>query len=252
MGFIKLLFLLFISSSIFAYTPGKWSPLDKYIMGLETFGPVGEEVKSKDGKLLYTAEYEYDEKGRLVKEKFKNSKGEPDGETVYTYEKNKISMEDLYSSRGLEERKVFKYSTNNELKEIIVYSNDGKETLKYKVLAILNGMITDGEIRWVKDKEVEFFSMRKDSTNAKLYNQEILDDKKKFIAIVRYFFDEQGRLIKRENDQPQNRKMSEIKYDSESKVTEYSFSIFQENDWLLQKTHTLKYGNAKPKALPSP
>ncbi|MDX1958562.1 MAG: hypothetical protein SFU98_08325 [Leptospiraceae bacterium] len=248
-----LIFILIIFS-LQAFTPGKWSPLDKYVMGLDSFGPISEEVKTKDGKILYKAEYEYDDKGRLIKEKFKKGEGTGDGETVYTYEKNKLSFEELYSTKGLEERKVFKYTPNGELKEITVFNTEGKETMKYKILSMWRGMASDGEIKWLEDKEVEIFNLKKDLYNEKLYNQEIFDEKRKTVAVIRYYFDENGKIIKRENIQAESKRMSEIKYDESNRVTEISFSIFKDNDWVLLKTHSYKYngGTETPKTGPLP
>lgn len=238
---MKIIFalLILLSTSIYSYNPGKWSPLDKYVMGLEKNGPKKEIVKNGEGQIIYTASYEYDEEGRLSKEVYTDSGGGADGETIYQYEKNRIISEELFSKQGLQEKKIFKYTVKGDLKEIIVYGADGKEIVRCIVNSMWNEQIADGEIKWIKDKESEYFSMKKES--ATVFNQEILDTKKKQVATVRYILDTSGRLIKRENIQTNTKRMSEIQYQENGKVKSFSFSVFVDNDWKTVKTHELEY-----------
>jgi len=117
---ITIIMFSIFSFSVYGYTPGKWSPLDRNVMGFEQLGPASEIVKSSDGKVIYTAYYEYDNKGRLSMEKFLDSEGKPHGETRYSYEKDKLILEETFSSQGLQDKRVFKYSTQGDLKEIIL------------------------------------------------------------------------------------------------------------------------------------
>jgi len=52
---------------------------------------------------------------------------------------------------------------------------------------------------------------------------------------------EKNNIIKRENIQNQSKKMSEVSYDTEGKVTKFNFSVFKDNNWVLVKTHELIY-----------
>jgi YD repeat-containing protein len=238
---IFIFFLFCQVISLYSISPGKWSPMDKYVLGLEKNGPKQEVVKDKDGNVVYTAKYEYDEEGRLIRETYTKENGVLDGETVYTYERNKIATEELISSSGIQERKVYKYTTNGNLKEISIYSADGKETVRFKILAMSGDLVLEGEIRWLKLKETEYFSVKRDPENSKILIQEIFDEKKKQVAVVKYFLNEKNNIIKRENIQNQSKKMSEVSYDTEGKVTKFNFSVFKDNNWVLVKTHELIY-----------
>lgn len=233
--------LLVSASQIFAITPGKWSPMDRYVLGLDKNGPKQEIVKDKEGSVIYTASYEYDEEGRLIREIYKKGNGESDGENALTYEKNRITTEELLSSEGVQEKKVYKYNINGDLKEIIVYGADGKELIRYKIIGLSQDLIVEAEIRWVRLKETEYFILKKDPTDAKVLLQEILDDKKRHVATVKYFLDEKNNILKRENIQAGSRRMSEVKYNEAGRVISYDFSIFRDNDWVKVKTHDLSY-----------
>jgi antitoxin component YwqK of YwqJK toxin-antitoxin module len=238
MKILSLLIILF-SNSVFAYNPGKWSHLDKYVMGLEKNGPKQETVKNAEGKIIYKASYEYDEEGRLIKEVYTDGSGAPDGETVYQYDKNRVISEQLFSKQGLQEKKIFKYNSKGDLKEIIIYNAEGKEILRCIVTYMWNEQVGEGEIKWIKDKESEYFSTKRES--ATVYNQEIFDTKKKSVANVKYILDSNGKIIKRENVQSNTKRMSEIQYSPDGKISSFNFSVYQENEWKAIKTHELQY-----------
>ena len=104
----NLLVLLFIfSHQLYAYTPGKWSHIDKYILGLSKNGPYKEIVKNPKGEIIFTAEYEYDKDGFLIKEKYTDNNNQSNGETQYTYEKGRLTKEELFTSKQeLQEKKL--------------------------------------------------------------------------------------------------------------------------------------------------
>lgn len=238
----KITFFFLVSlHSLYPISPGKWSPIDKYVLGLEKNGPKEEQVKDSNGNLIYSAKYEYNEEGQLVKENYIRKNGEPDGETIYTYEMNRVISEELYSKAGLQEKKYFKYNPKGDMKEIVVYDSQGKEVMKCKVIAFWNELISDGEIKWLTLKESESFTLKKSSENPKMYFQEVYNEKKELVTTVRYFLNEKNWIVKRENIQPNSKRMSEIQYDENGKVKSFSFYIFKDGDWKLLKTHELLY-----------
>lgn len=240
-SFIFISVFLLLTVSLFSYTPGKWSPLDRNVLGLEELGPASEIVKNSEGKVIYTAYYDYDNKGRLSTEKFLDSEGKPHGETRYAYEKDRIVLEEIYTANGLKDKRSYKYNNNGDLKEIILFDADGKEIQRCKIASMKGEFITDGELKWLQTKESEFFQIRKSDLTDSLWNQEILDDKRKQVGTIKFFFDEKGKLIKRENIQPGSKRKSELKYDEAGRLIEFSYFVLGDANWVLQKTHYLSY-----------
>lgn len=241
MNYKIIFFFFFYLPSLYSISPGKWSPIDKYVLGLEKNGPKEEQVKDANGNLIYSAKYEYNQEGQLVKESYMKGNGEVDGETLYTYDMNRVVSEELFSKTGLQEKKVFKYSPKGDMKEIIVYDAQGKEVMKCKVIAFWNELISDGEIKWLSLKESETFALKKSSENPKMYFQEVYNEKKELVTTVRYYLNEKNWIVKRENIQSTSKRMSEIQYDENGKIKNFSFYIFKDGDWKLQKTHELVY-----------
>jgi antitoxin component YwqK of YwqJK toxin-antitoxin module len=238
LNFYIFFFLLILE--IVSFTPGRWTPLDKYVLGLEKFGPKEEIVKNASGQIIYSAVYEYNDKGNLLKEIYKNSTGLVDGETKYFYENNKVTSEETFQNDLLKERKIYKYSNQGDLKELIVFGEDNKEIQRCKIINMKDEFITDAVIKWFALKETEYFNLKRDSSGD-TWTQDILDDRKKSMGTIKFYFDEKGKLIKRENIQNSGRKSNEIKYDSEGRVIEFSFFLQDSNDWKLIKIHTLSY-----------
>ena len=144
-----ILFTFIITSTLYSYTPGKWSYLDRFTIGTEKSGPISETVKSKTGQTIYSASYEYDQDGKLAKEKFQNMKGEPDGEIIYTYENGKLKVEELFTpSKSSQEKKTFLYTQSGSLKEMNVVLGNGKGLLRHRIFSINEGFVMECETKW--------------------------------------------------------------------------------------------------------
>lgn len=233
---------LFLLNPLFSFTPGKWSHMDKYILGLEKNGPIKEIVRNTEGKVTYTAEYEYDVEGKLVKETYSDKDGKSDGETLFFYEKTKVASEELYNSdKILKEKKKYKYNMAGNLIEIELYSGDGKLQIKSKIHSVNNGLITEAETIWVDNKETESFAIKKDDKIQNVYNQEIFNDKKKLTAEVKYTYDKNGKLQQRENFQGNQLRLNRLTYNNIGKLENFSFHVKQGDKWNLLKTHYLLY-----------
>jgi antitoxin component YwqK of YwqJK toxin-antitoxin module len=224
-----------------SFTPGKWSPLDRNVLGIEQLGPASEIVKNGEGKIIYTAYYDYDTKGRLSLEKFLDIEGKPHGETRYIYDKERILSEETFTATGLLEKRIYRYNSQGDLKEVQLVDSDGKEIQKCKVSSMNREFITDGELKWVQSKDIEIFQMKKMGANEPIWIQEIVDDKKKQVATIKFHFDEKGRLIKRENIQASSKRKSELKYDESGRLIEFSYFVMGDTNWNLQKIHYLSY-----------
>lgn len=242
-------FIIFIliATNLNAYTPGKWSYLDRYVLGNEKFGPASETVKNRTGQTIYSATYEYNAEGKLVKEIFQNAKGESDGEIIYTYESGKIKSEELFApDKSAQEKKSFIYSQSGNLKEIVVTLGNGKPLLRHKILSIQDGFVMECETKWEEESmQQESFSTKKDPLEETILNQEIFDDKKKSIGFIKYYFDKKGRIEKRENLQGSSKRMQILTYDESGKLISFSFHVKQDENWVLIKTHYLNYNPTK-------
>lgn len=237
------LFLFLIIIQLNAFTPGKWSYLDKFTIGKEKNGPISEIVKNKSGQVLYSASYEYNPNGKLIREKFSNSKSEFDGEILYTYESDKLVLEELYSpAKELIEKKQFFYNQKEVLKEVeVTFISTGKK-IKHRIFSMNKEMVIDCETRWEEANTVETFSTRKESLQPNVLNQEIFDDKLKQVALIKTFLDKDGRIEKRENHQPNTKKQQVFTYDENSKLVSISFHVKQDENWQPTKTHFFNYG----------
>lgn len=239
----NLIFIIIVvqNISIYSFAPGKWSPLDRNVLGLEQLGPSSEIVKNADGKTIYTAYYDYDTKGRLSNEKFLDIEGKPHGETRYTYEKERIILEETFTPNGLMDKRIFKYNSQGDLKEILLMDSEGKEVQRCKVSSMNREFITDGELKWIQSKDIEIFQMKKMGASEPIWIQEIIDDKKKQVATIKFHFDEKGRLTKRENIQMSSKRKSELVYDENGRLVEFSYYVLSDTNWNLQKVHILSY-----------
>jgi antitoxin component YwqK of YwqJK toxin-antitoxin module len=238
-----LILLLFLTYNLSAYTPGKWSYLDRYSLGAEKSGPIAETVKNRTGQIVYSASYEYDADGKLIKEKFLNMKNEPDGEIVYTYENGKLKGEELFApDKSSQEKKTFLYTQSGTLKEINVVLGNGKGLLRHRIYSMNEAFAMECETKWEEEGSgLESFSTKKDILDENVLIQEIFDEKKKSIGFIKYYFDKKGRLEKRENLQGSSKRMQVLTYDEAGKLISFSFHVKQDENWVLVKTHYLTY-----------
>lgn len=236
-------FFLILTSTLSAYTPGKWSYLDRFTMGLEKFGPISETVKGRTGQTVYSATYEYDQEGKLAKEKFVNMKGEADGEIIYTYENGKLKVEELFApDKSSQEKKTFLYTQAGSLKEINVVLGNGKGLLRHRIFSMNEAFVMECETKWEEEGGgQESFSTKKDILDENVLIQEIFDEKKKSIGFIKYYFDKKGRLEKRENIQGSSKRMQVLTYDEAGRLISFSFHVKQDENWVLLKTHYLTY-----------
>lgn len=242
MKYLLLIGSLLITGNLFPLTPGKWSHMDRYVLGYEKNGPVKEIVRNTEGKVTYIAEYDYDSEGKLVKEKYSDKDGKSDGETIFIYEKNKVVAEELYNSeKVLKEKRKYKYNSNGGLAEIDLYSGEGKLLVKSIIHSFSNGLVTEAETVWAENKETESFAIKKDEKLPNVYNQSIFDDNKKLTAEVKYTYDKNGKLQQRENLQGNQIRLNKLSYNGLGKLDSFSFHVKQGEKWNLLKTHHLIY-----------
>ncbi|EPG73685.1 hypothetical protein LEP1GSC058_3410 [Leptospira fainei serovar Hurstbridge str. BUT 6] len=241
-GFFTL--IVFFASSLYSFTPGKWSHTDRYVIGSEKGGPSQEVVKNSNGKVIYTAKYSYDESGKLVREDYISQDGKSDGYTKFSYKDKKVQKEELFDKDGKNlETKTFMYDKNGILSSLDLFDQSGKLVLKCTILSWgENGLIKDAQTDWSDSKEIERFSIVKDSNKPGLYQQNIYNEDKQQVASTVLTFDKDGKLISRMNVQGNLERLNRMIWDNNNRLQQFTFLIKQGDKWALEKTHELVYG----------
>ncbi|TGK28002.1 hypothetical protein EHQ12_13870 [Leptospira gomenensis] len=237
-----LFLLLLLPEIILAVTPGKWSHIDKYVLGNYSNGPVKEIVKNANGKVIYSAGYEYDSFGKLIKESYWTEDGKPDGATLFQYKDGKVVREELFDKDSiLIETRLFRYNSKGQIDLIEVFDRENKPILKSSVSAWDKEFVKSGQTTWANSKEVEMFTLNSDEKNPKALIQNIYNEEKKQIASTKFEYDETGRLLSRINVQGEQERKNLMNYGSDNRLQSFTFHVKQNNKWELLKTHELLY-----------
>nr|WP_080634562.1 hypothetical protein [Leptospira weilii] len=238
---LVLIFLVF-PKIIFGVTPGKWSHIDKYVFGNNLNGPLKEIVKNTSGKVVYTATYEYDSSGKLIKEIYLDADGKSDGFTVFQYKDGKVVREELFDkNNSLLETKTFRYNPKGRIDLVEVFDKEKKLLLKSNITSWDKDFVKSGQTSWPGSKEVEIFNLIQDEKNPKALIQNIYNEEKKQIASTKFEYDEQGKLLSRINIQGEQERKNQLIYGSDNQLQSFTFHVKQNNKWELQKTHELIY-----------
>ncbi|MBM9576770.1 hypothetical protein JWG45_06340 [Leptospira sp. 201903070] len=240
---IRVIFLfLFFPSLLLAVTPGKWSHIDKYVFGNAQNGPIREVVKNPAGKIIYSASYEYDTNGKLIKESYQNAEGKTDGFTQFQYKGGKVVKEELFNKENLlVETKTFRYNPKGQIDLIEVFDRENKPLLRSNVTAWEKEFAKTGNTNWSDSKEIETFTLVKDEKNPKIWIQNIYNEEKKQIASTKFEYDERGNLLTRINVQGEQERKNQLSYGPNFQLISFSFHVKQNNQWELLKTHELIY-----------
>ncbi|PJZ56327.1 hypothetical protein [Leptospira barantonii] len=235
------LFLLF-PGLIFGVTPGKWSHIDKYVFGNNTNGPVKEIVKNASGEVVYSAAYEYDSSGKLIKETYLNADGNADGSTVFQYKEGKVVREELFDKDNvLLETKTFRYNPKGQIDLVEVFNKENKLLLKSNINSWDKEFVKSGQTNWPDSKEIETFTLIQDDKNPRVLIQNIYNEEKKQIASTKFEYDEKGKLLTRINVQGEQERKNQLNYGANNQLQSFTFHVKQNNKWELQKTHELIY-----------
>lgn len=241
--FFSLVFISFISP-IYSFTPGKWSHTDRIVLGFEKGGPSQELVKDSKGNLIYTAKYEYDPSGKLIKENYIGQDGKPDGFTKFIYKDGKILKEELYNKDGVNlESKNFGYNKSGVLSSIELIDKEGKNILTCTIISWgENGLVKEAQTEWTDAKLTERFSIVKDPNKPGLFQQNIYNEDKQQAASTVLTFDSNGKLLSRMNVQGTIERMNRLIWDKENRLQQFTYLIKQGDKWAVEKTHELVYG----------
>lgn len=232
----------FISSfSILPFTPGKWSYTDQFLFQKSKQGPSKEIVKNTEGKVVFTANYEYDSDGRLKTEIYFLGDGSPDGKREFDYKNGQIFQERGYDSNGvLFEKKEF-YFKNGLLKKLHVSDAEAKPIITYSLDTSKEGLVTFCEGKNYLTGDIESFRVEADPKNPNGLVQTLNDDKRRKVGEILLRFDSKKLLLEREFFQGDIQRKSKMEYDNEGKLIQYTFHVKQGETWILEKAHQLVY-----------
>ncbi|MCZ8341619.1 MAG: hypothetical protein O9301_01185 [Leptospira sp.] len=237
-------FLIFFLCSVFAvwgYTPGKWSHKDIYIFQKNKKGPSKEIVRNNEGTVIYVAEYQYNEEGKLEIETYSDKEGKGDGKTIYRYTESRISSEDVYDEQGtLITQKGFLYK-GSTLKKVTIKSLEDKATVTYNLETNNEGNVIAGDSRSNESKDVDSFRFSLDPKRPNVQIQKFLDEKNKTLGEILFKYDAKGQLVEREFLQGENKRVHKLKYRPDGLLDSHSFHVKQGESWILEKTHVLVY-----------
>lgn len=237
-------FLIFFLCSFFVvwgYTPGKWSHKDVYIFQKNKKGPSKEIVRNNEGTVIYVAEYQYNEDGRLELETYSDKEGKADGKTIYRYTEGRISSEDVYDDKGnLNSQKSFQYK-GNLLKKVTIKLPEDKTSVTYTLETDNEGNVIAGESRSNESKDIDLFRFSLDPKRPNVQIQKFLDEKNKTLGEIHFKYDAKGQLVEREFFQGENKRVHKLKYRPDGLLDSHSFHVKQGDSWILEKTHVLVY-----------
>ncbi|MDF3820925.1 hypothetical protein P3G55_13495 [Leptospira sp. 96542] len=236
-----LVFFTLLSLPLLGYSPGKWSHKDTYLFKKHKTGPNKEIVRNSEGQVVYVAEYEYNEDGKMTQEIYSDKEGKGDGKTIFRYTDGILSSEEIYDQTGtLIEKKTFQYK-GNVLRKMVVKSSSGHEEITYTLQTDTDGNVISGEGRAPGSKEIEAFKFTQDPKKTNIQIQNLLDDKGRSLGEVRFKYDGKGNLVEREFLQGSVHRIHKLKYRSDGNLESHSFHVKQGENWLLEKTHVLVY-----------
>ncbi|MBL8021538.1 MAG: hypothetical protein JNM27_17845 [Leptospirales bacterium] len=230
--------LLLLPGVLLAYQPGKFTPLDVYVLKGAPAGPTSLVARAADGAILERAQFKYDGAGRLTTETFVNAKDAVSGTTEYKRAGDRLSEEVRKNQSGnIMSRTVYSYEGDN-LSAIEVYNEQGVMELRRRYF-LSQGKITSGEeiVATTKDKFIIKYDEGSTLPQALVFVQA---DGHPFGQIL-YRYDSQKRLTERERVQNERRELCKYEYDQKGRVQSYSYFDFIDNQWKLKKTLTYSY-----------
>jgi len=199
----KISILLLFPGALLAYQPGKFTPLDVYVVQGATAGPHRMTAKDSTGRVLEIAEFQYDAKGRLMRESYTDASGKQIGNTEYKRSNGRLTEEVRYKADGkILSRTVYGYEGEG-LTSIAVYNEAGVVELRRKY-NLTKGKVTGGEE--IVDSTIDKFILKykeDGSTDALVFVQ---SDGHPFGQIL-YRYDSKGRIQERERIQNEKREL---------------------------------------------
>jgi hypothetical protein len=191
-------------------------------------------VKDASGKTLEISDFNYDNDGRLIEEKFLDPSGKYRGNIEYVYEKGKISLETLKDESGkIISKKEFRYHAKSM--EIVVVDPKGTTLIRHQIrhdnMKIsggkeINGNITDQfTMSYDKQGRMSVFRMiRKDGSS---------------LSEISFTYDETGKLVSRTLKDESGESICKYEYDSKGNLISYVY--YNNTDGKLLKDKYLEF-----------
>jgi antitoxin component YwqK of YwqJK toxin-antitoxin module len=231
-----LLSIFFIAPGIFA-GPEKHDHLQEYKNSVvKQSGPVEEIVLDEAGKVLASAVYYYNKKNQISKIKYLKD-GQPDGESVYTYDNSGLSQEELFDNKNkLVEKLNYKYDKLGNVTVFSVIDNEGIELVKW-TYQYENKVLTTGN-RFVDDTLTESFtrSIQDDGTIVDHIFSAEKEELGRIITKVNH-----TRVVQREKTDLSGTYIIHYEYDNAGRIIKLIFSESNAKGSKTTKIHEYKY-----------
>lgn len=234
-GILFLVPALFVPFTLAAFSPGKWSPLDVYVLQGRPGGPQLIEHKVR-GEVTLRAKLSYDSKGRLIREVYEKPTGVRTGERHYFYRKGRLIRETLSDAQGKNvEIRFFDYDGNG-LKSMMI-RNEKNQIILSQSLTSQNSRILSG--KEVVGKIMDVFRIEYENNRPKLI--QVFNDSGRELGRISFGYRKDGNVAHRVREQNSNLSRCVYQYDSRGKLKSYSYFTKNGNKWVHDKTLLLKY-----------
>ncbi|MEM7179414.1 MAG: hypothetical protein AAF518_00760 [Spirochaetota bacterium] len=239
-------FFFFACLNLQAFSPGKWSHIDRFIVPNDKKKPMREVVKNARGEVIYSAHYFYNSDGLISEEKYYNANNKSEGGVIYKYKDKKLAEEALYDKKGnAKEKKEFLYDDKGDLEKMIVKSASGKPQVYYTLQKGPKKELFFVDITWAKVRDQEFYTIRSDMDSDYIFYLDILNTSREKVGTTKYMYDRKGNLIGRLNIQGKRMRQQNIRYDKVGNITNLLFHVKRGKKWFKVKEHQLLYGNKR-------
>ncbi len=228
--------LLFLTTSLGAYQPGKWYHTDPYVVTARKGGPLFAEVYDPTGQLLKKATYAYSQDGHILKETYFNSRGTQEGETSFEYDsKGQPLQEVLYDPRGnILSKRLYSYS-DNRLASTKAIDEKGGVILEQDYY--YHGQKISGGVEKAGEDSLQFlFKYQGD----KLIMVTVLNIDGSPLSQVKYSYNSKGQLTSREKNHLGEKSLCRYDY-SNGKLIAYTYFNQGEHGWSTEKSIRLHY-----------
>lgn len=211
--------------------------MDSYVTAGSPGGPASMVAKDAKGQTLETVQFTYDGSGKLIRESFVDSKGQPAGKAEYKRNGDQLTEELRFDRTGtLLSRTVFKYK-DKDLIAMEVYNSQNALELR-RTYTIQGGRITGGDE--ISDGVTDHFVMKYNDVARLLEALVFVQQDGHPFGHIAYRYDAQKRITERERVQVDKRELCRYEYDGAGRIIRFSYFVMQ-GDWRLQKTLTFTY-----------
>lgn len=218
-----------------AYQPGRFSPLDDAVTR-GGGGPRSLEARDASGKLIELAKFEYDDRGRLVREVYTAPSGASTGSTEYVREGDRLKEEVRRDAQNRVLYRTLFFHDAAMISRMDVHDSQGALELRRTYSYQKNQLVGGEEI---VGQNTDRFRTAYDS-RGNLSALVFLQQDGKPYGEIRYRYDGEGRLVERERTQAEKRELCRYEH-SGGRIVKYSYFGRSGDQWVLQKTLVLRF-----------